>query len=165
MSAFFSKVFTLFLPKIAENAMFATRKLDSALTLNENAVPWLRNFVAFQLNQKAHGESCVAASEIKKIKSRILRCAFTVLFEKIDALCCAALLIWCYLCPPLLFSRSWLSNFETFTLMSRASSSYEVAQATQRCEVIIKRISKQREGAQSFTFKSLSVLEREKSYS
>ena len=54
---------------------FQLRKLGFILTLYEIAVPQLRNSVALQLNQKIHCGSC--ASEIKKIKLRILRFAFT----------------------------------------------------------------------------------------
>ena len=82
MLAFFSKLCTLFQTKIAKTAVFAlcceisiAKLIGCALTWYENGVPQLWNCVALQLNQKAHCRSC--ASEIKQIKLRILRCAFT----------------------------------------------------------------------------------------
>ena len=60
MSAFYSKLFILFLSKIAKNAVFALyceisiTELGCALTLYKKAVTQLRNYVALQLNQKVH---------------------------------------------------------------------------------------------------------------
>ena len=97
MSAFFSKLFTLLLSKIAKMlhlhcvVKFQLRKLDCALTWYKNAVPHLRNCVAFQLHEKVHCESCAALQKLNKYHCAF--CAALLLFEKIVALCCAALLI------------------------------------------------------------------------
>ena len=62
MSAFFSKLFTLFLPKIGRTAVFALcceisiAEVKLRFNLYENAVPLVRNCVALQLNQKLTAE-------------------------------------------------------------------------------------------------------------
>ena len=97
MSAFFSRLFTLFGQKLQKVrylpcvVKFQLRKLGCALTWYENAVPQLQNCVAHQLNQKAHSESCAALQKLKKINCAI--CAALLLVEKIVALCCVAFLI------------------------------------------------------------------------
>ena len=70
---------------------FWLRKLSSALTWYENAVPQLRNCAALQLNQKVHCVSCAARQKAKKLNCAF--CAVVLLVEKVVALCCVALLI------------------------------------------------------------------------
>ena len=71
MSAFFSKLFTLLLSKIAKMlylhcvVKFQLRKLGCALTWYENAVLQLRNCVALQLHEKIFCESCAAPQKLK----------------------------------------------------------------------------------------------------
>ena len=95
MSAFFSKLFTLLLSKIPKMphlhcvVKFQLRKLGCALTWYENAVLQLRNCVALQLNEKVHCESWAALQKLKKIKLRILRCAFTGWKDRCALLSCA----------------------------------------------------------------------------
>ena len=78
MSTFFSKLFALFLSKIAKNAAFALRceisiaEVGLRLTWYDNAVPQLRNCAALQLNQKVPCGSCAALQKLKK-----LNCALT----------------------------------------------------------------------------------------
>ena len=94
MSAFFSKLFTLFLSKIAKIAIcalmvkFQLRKLSCALTWYENAVPHLRNCVATESKSSLRKLRC--DSEIKKLNCAF--CATFLLVEKIVALYYAALL-------------------------------------------------------------------------
>ena len=68
---------------------FQLRKLDCALTWNENAVPQLQNCVVLQLNQKLDCESCAALQKLKTFNHAF--CAALSLFEKIVALSCTAL--------------------------------------------------------------------------
>ena len=68
---------------------FQLRKLGCALTWYENTVPQLRNCVALQLNQKVYCESCAALQKLKKIKSRILPCAFSGWKDRCALLRCA----------------------------------------------------------------------------
>ena len=68
---------------------FRLRKLGCALTWYENTVPQLRNCVALQLNQKVYCGSCAALQKAKKIKLRILRCAFAGWKDRCALLRCA----------------------------------------------------------------------------
>ena len=83
MPAFFRKLLTLLLSKIAKIlhlhcvVTFQLQKLGCALTWYENAIPQLRNCVALQLHEKVHCERCAALQKLKNIKLHILRCAFT----------------------------------------------------------------------------------------
>ena len=105
MSAFFSKLFTLFCQKLKKMrylhrvVKIQLRKLGCALSWCENAVPQLRNGVALQLNQKVLCGSCAALQKLKKLSCAF--CAALLLVEKIVALCCAVLSIQYFLCPPL----------------------------------------------------------------
>ena len=77
MSAFLTRLFTLFCQKLHKKGYlhcivkFQLRELGCALTWYENAAPQLLNFIALQLNQKAHCESCAAPQKLRKIN-----CAF-----------------------------------------------------------------------------------------
>ena len=82
MSLFFSKLFTLFVSKIAKLrylhwiVKFQLRNLRFALTCYENLVPQLRNYVAFNYIKKFIAK---VAPHFKTNKNKlyILRCAFT----------------------------------------------------------------------------------------
>ena len=83
MSTFFSKLFALFLPKIAKNAVFALCCENSVaeVKLRFNLVRKCRSAIAELRCASTESKSSLRklrrASEIKKIKLRILRCALT----------------------------------------------------------------------------------------
>ena len=83
MLAFFCKLFTLFLSKIAKNAVFAmhceisiaeVRLRFNLVRKRHSAIAELR---CASYKSKSSLRKLHCASEIKKIKLRILRCAFT----------------------------------------------------------------------------------------
>ena len=124
MSAFFSKLFTLFLSKVAKNALFALYcKISIAVVrLHFNLVRKCRYAFAGLRCASTESKSSLrklrCASEIKKIT-----CAFCIALlvtEKIAALCCAALLIKCYLCPPLICNQ----NTKVFAFHQASSGIY-----------------------------------------
>ena len=61
---------------------FQLWKLGCPLTWQENVVPQLRNYLALQLNQKAHCGGCAVLKKLKKLNCKLcalLRCAFDIM--------------------------------------------------------------------------------------
>ena len=92
MLAFFSKLFALFLSKLAKTEVFVLCCESSITNIRfhfnywfKNAVLQLRNCVALPLNQKVYCGSCSALQNIKKLNCAfcalraLLRCVFGVM--------------------------------------------------------------------------------------
>ena len=96
MLAFFSKLFALFLSKIAKNAIFALRcdiliaKVRLRFNLEQKCLSAIAEFRCASTESKSPMRKLRCASENQKLDCAF--CAALLLVEKIVALCCAALL-------------------------------------------------------------------------